>query len=147
MELPDTKRVKISELIVKFKKKKKCSIREFSSFVGLLVSSCPAVRYGVLYTKSFEREKFLWLEHAHGDYNGNMNLSETLFDDFSWWQNNIMQGYQPIRQFNYCLEIFSDASTTDWGAFCNAQKAHGWWSEKERSLHINYLELVRLFMG
>lgn len=102
VELPDTKRSKISKLIVKLKKKEKCGMREFNSFVGLFVSSCPAVRYGLPYTKSFEREKFLWLNNSHGNYDEDMSLSEILLEDFTWWQNNIIYAYQPIRKYNYC---------------------------------------------
>lgn len=45
------------------------------------------------------------------------------------------------------MEIFSDASLTGWGAFCGGERARGHWTQNERHLHINYLELLAAFFG
>jgi len=62
----------------------RCSIREFASFIGSLVSVCPAVQYGLLYTKRFEREKFLALVNNNEDYSAKMDISLHLQEDFRW---------------------------------------------------------------
>lgn len=43
------------------------------------------------------------------------------------------------------MEIFSDASLTGWGAYCEGKRTHGYWSEEERLIHINILELMAAF--
>lgn len=66
MSLPDRKRLKIIQIIKGIRSRGRCKIREFAQFLGVLTSSCPAVRYGWLYTKLFEREKFLALQNSSG---------------------------------------------------------------------------------
>ena len=52
-----------------------------------------------------------------------------------------------MKSNNFVLEIFSDASTSGRGASCYDETAHGYWDEKERTLHINYLELQSAFLA
>ena len=42
------------------------------------------------------------------------------------------------------IEIYSDASKTGWGAYCDGQTTHGWWNKEISSEHINYLELLAI---
>ncbi|KAJ8979618.1 hypothetical protein NQ317_005295 [Molorchus minor] len=44
-------------MIRKFTSMKRCKIREFVKFIGVVVAACPAVRYGWVYSKYFERDK------------------------------------------------------------------------------------------
>lgn len=43
------------------------------------------------------------------------------------------------------MEIFSDASLTGWGAYCNGVKTRGSWTDLDRSKHVNELELLSAF--
>ena len=47
----------------------------------------------------------------------------------------------------YDLVIFSDASTTGWGAVCNKSIANGHWNSFEAKYHINFLELKAVFLA
>lgn len=76
-----------------------------------------------------------------------MRLSSNLKQDFDWWEANITNTVNPIRQKDYALEIFSDASLTGWGAACNNEVTYGAWSEAESKAHINYLELLAAFFA
>lgn len=147
IELPLEKRTRTQKLLLDFKSKKNCKIREFSKLTGILVSSCPAVKYGFLYTRSFEREKFIALKKSGDDYDQQMSISGNLKEDFEWWLKRIMVANNDIRLNSYVIEIFSDASSTGWGVSCNEQKVHGWWNPIEKNNHINYLELVAAFYG
>ncbi|XP_063635082.1 uncharacterized protein LOC134805796 [Cydia splendana] len=49
-----------------------------------LVAACPAIEYGLLYTKEFERCKFLNLKDDD-NYDRHMTLPDTLLPDFHWW--------------------------------------------------------------
>ncbi|CAD6224525.1 GSCOCG00011784001-RA-CDS, partial [Cotesia congregata] len=102
----------------------------FASFIGILGSLCPAARYGWVYMKNLEREKFLALEK-------NLN----------WWKQNMNKIFMPIKNHKFTLEIFSDASLTGWGASCGNNKANGFWNIQERNNPINFLELKAAFFG
>lgn len=140
LKLPDDKKLKIKKLLLEFKKLKSCRLRDFAKFVGTLTSACPALQYAWLYTKSFERHKYLCLLN-NNDYDQIINLPSSLDKDIKWWLNNIDNGCYPFRFNDFKLEIFSDASSSGWGACCNGKEASGYWRDDEKRLHINILEL------
>lgn len=136
----------IIDSIIEFMKLKRCKIQKFAQIIGLLVSACPAVEYGWVYTKEFERYKYLKLKDDC-DYNKYMNIPKSLHNDFTWWLKALVNPSHRIRDDNYALEIFSDASTTGWGGAYAGETASGQWSQEERAHHINYLELLAAFFS
>ncbi|EFN70496.1 hypothetical protein EAG_00458, partial [Camponotus floridanus] len=76
-----------------------------------------------------------------------INLSAVLEEDFTWWKKNILFARAPMIEPVYNLEIFSDASRTGWGVFCESQRSHGYWKAEDLELHINLLELMAAFFG
>ncbi|XP_024871715.1 uncharacterized protein LOC112454508, partial [Temnothorax curvispinosus] len=90
-------------------------------------------------------QKYLALLESERNYDAKMSLSAILNRDFDWWESRISDAFNPIRQQEYALEIFSDTSLTGWGAACNGETTYGAWDELERKKHINYLELVAAF--
>lgn len=145
--LPAEKRLRIKSELENFIKLKRCKIRKFAQLVGLLVSACPAVEYGWLYTKEMERCKYLNLKHSNDDYDSFMTIPESLLPDALWWLRSIDSATHRIRHDEYHTEIYSDASTTGWGAACNGETSSGQWSSSERLYHINYLELLAAFIS
>lgn len=134
-------------MISAFSTRSKCRIKDFASMIGSLISVCPAVQYGFLYTKTFEREKLLALTRTVKNYTAKLDVSSHLSDDFRWWINAFSDPNQVniIRSEVAAREIFSDASLLGWGATYEGFRTHGWWSEKEKSDHINILELKAAF--
>ncbi|XP_043481257.1 uncharacterized protein LOC122510567 [Leptopilina heterotoma] len=145
IEVTQEKRQKIYNLARSLKLKAKCRIRELAHCIGVLVAACPGVKYGWLYTKVMERQKFLALEKSKGDYEDYIIISNETKNDLDWWIKNIPHIKNPIRVSHFKLEIYSDASLTGWGAYCQGEKAHGWWNLDERIEHINLLELKAVF--
>lgn len=135
------------KLTKKFARLPRCSIRELSQLIGVLTAACPAVRYGWLYTKTLERQKFLALQ-KYDDFEAKIKLSTIILPDLLWWQQNIMLTNNILRPDKiFALELFTDASRTGWGAACEGKRANGGWTEDELSHHINYLELLAVFLG
>lgn len=147
LSLPDEKRDKIALLAKKFNVLPRCTIREFAQFIGVLISACPAVKYGWLYTKILEREKYLLLKKYNDNYDAKICLSGRILEDNVWWIQNIHTASCSMRMSNFCKEIFTDASMTGWGAFSDGKRVNGNWSISERKLHINYLELLAIFLA
>lgn len=146
VSLPLEKRERIMKELQVFVRLKRCTIRRFAQLVGVLVSACPAVEYGWLYVKELERCKYLNLK-GHDDYDRIMTIPDSLLPDLHWWITAINTSVHRIRNGNYALEIYSDASTTGWGAVCDGQTASGQWSPAERTLHINHLELLAAYFA
>lgn len=76
-----------------------------------------------------------------------MTVNLTLREDLEWWKKHSQLGINPIRTSNFAIVIYSDASLTGWGAHCNNQSANGWWNNREKKRHINYLELLAAFLA
>lgn len=101
LKLPSEKVCKLLSILRSFLNKKYCRIREFACLVGHLVSSCPAVAYGWMYTKRFEREKCIALILNNGNYEHRMTLSESLKEDFHWWISHLPHSYIiPLENFS-----------------------------------------------
>lgn len=147
ISIPDDKKLPLIKLIRSIINTEKCQIRHFARFVGKLVSVCPAVRYGWVYTKLFERQKYLALKRASGDYNKVMKICPSLLQDLKWWLIKIPQASNILRTYSFQIEIFSDSSLTGWGICCQNMKSHGFWSTTEKEQHINFLELQAAFFG
>lgn len=146
LSLPLDKRNKIACMAQKFAKLPIVTIREFSQLIGVLVSACPAARYGWLYTKILERQKYILLKQ-HGTFEAKVKLPKNILNDLNWWINNIYIIDRPIKNKNYAMEIYTDASRTGWGACCNGSRVNGSWKESELQFHINYLELLSIFLA
>lgn len=69
-----------------------------------------------------------------------MFLPASLREDFEWWIKHIPKANNSLLQDSYRLEVFSDASKTGWGGYCNGEHVYGFWTGSEKSYHINYLE-------
>lgn len=141
------KRHKLLSMVNKFLNAKSCSIRDFAGLLGHLVSICMAVSYGFVYTKTMEREKFLSLQRSNNNFDEIMMINTEIKSDLLWWKANISSSFCEIKQYNFCLEIFSDASGSGWGSFCNGKTGRGFWSEQEKLYHINHLELLAAFFA
>lgn len=147
ISIPPDKREKLLQLTCDILDLKSCKIRVFASFIGSLISVCPAVQYGILRTKILEREKFLALSLADNDFEAKMLLPLSIREDLVWWKNifSCISQTNVIRSGTFVLEIFTDASLTGWGAVCGESRTHGFWSSEEKKNHINYLELLAVF--
>lgn len=145
--LPDDKRLKILTAINFFLNHRSCKIREWAQFIGLLISACPAIKYGWLYTKSLEREKFLHLKINAMNFDARVSISNKVVSDLNWWKSHILTSHNNLRQDTFDIEIFTDSSLTGWGACTKGQKSNGWWSEADKSRHINFLELKAIYLA
>ena len=59
-----------------------------------------------------------------------------------WWQNpsNVMKGTD-LHPKDHSIQLFTDASNKGWGAHLDQNFTKGLWSDQEKRLHINVLEL------
>ena len=68
--------------------------------------------------------------------------SETISAHLEWWQNpvNVMNGAD-LQPKDHNIQIVTDASNEVWGAHLEQVSTKGLWSDREKRLHINVLEL------
>lgn len=83
LEFPEGKKQKMLNFLEQLRLGKILSLRQWSSFVGSINACCPAVKYGRLYTKEFERVKYLGLLKNGNDFETKICLPESLKLDIS----------------------------------------------------------------
>ena len=67
--------------------------------------------------------------------------------ELSWWIKNVQKQMRIISRGNPEITIKTDASLIGWGANTGNQETSGRWTCEESTHHINYLELLAIFMA
>ena len=77
-----------------------------------------------------------------------VELTQEIREDLSWWtaKSRLLQGV-PFGTLPPGLLLFTDASCAGWGAHLLDQRASGKWSDEEKMLHINLLEMKAVWLG
>ena len=126
---------------------KKLNIRRVARVIGMLTSSFPAVKYGPLYFRALEHCKSLAVKRHKGNYNATMTISEKGNEELRWWKANVGSAYNHIYHGTPSVTLTTDASRAGWGAIIKEEKTQGLWNEREKSMHINVLELKAILFG
>ena len=68
--------------------------------------------------------------------------TEAIAAHLDWWQNpsNVMKGAD-LHPKDHSIQLFTDASNEGWGTHLDKNSTKGLWSDREKRLHINVLEL------
>ena len=68
--------------------------------------------------------------------------TETISVHLDWWQNptNVMRGAD-LHPKDRSIQLFTDTSNEGWGTQLDQSSTKGLWSDREKRLHINVLEL------
>ena len=68
--------------------------------------------------------------------------TEAIAAHLDWWQNpsNMMRGAD-LHPKDHSIQLFTDTSNEGWGAHLDKSSTKGLWSDQEKRLHINVLEL------
>ena len=111
------------------------------SLIGLLASTEKVVPEGRLRMRPFQ---FHLKEHWRFPQLLDTLLpwTETISAHLKWWQNptNMMKGAD-LHPKDYSIQLITDASNEGWGAHLEQASTKGLWSDREKRLHINVLEL------
>jgi hypothetical protein len=141
--LPQLKATSVKAMCDAALKKGCISLREIASIMGNFTWAIPTIPFAQAH---FRRMQSFYIEQARRarfNLNFKCSLSEDAKQDLQWWSVNL--GYGKDKAFFPevpDLEIFSDASMTGWGAYCNGIRTRGSWTLLDTKKHINELELI-----
>ena len=147
ISLPNDKKEALLRKLKDFLKTEAFSIRKFAQLVGSLNFACQTNKYGWLHTKSLEQAKFEALRRNNGNYSRLMELSHAAKTDMCYWQSQLPTMSKSLLPPPYDYTMYTDSSKTGWGIKLDSKSTHGFWSASERQHHINYLELLAVFIG
>lgn len=126
----------------------KVTIRKLSSLIGLCIHAFNAITLAPLHYRALERDKVRNLEFAKQNYDAFMTPSNKSLQEITWWLKNVEKlNGKPIRTREIDVFIETDASTTGWGCYFEEKFVGGRWSVLESTNHINFLELLAVFLA
>ena len=133
--------LKIQDLILRLKSKHVLTARCLMSLIGLLASTEKMVPEGRLHMRPFQ---FHLKEHWRypQSLDNLLPWTDVISAHLDWWQNpaNVMKGAD-LHPKDHSIQFFTDASNEGWGAHLDQRSTQGLWSDQEKRLHINILEL------
>ena len=120
------------------------TLLELTRVVGLLSSTIQAVEPAKIQLRFLQQQQIVCLRKKM-NYQSVITLNTKSRTELTWWIENLrFCNGRTFSQLNPQVIIQTDASLTGWGAVCNGVQTSGQWSEEERSLHINVLELLAI---
>ena len=139
--------LKLQDLILRLKSKRVLTARCLMSLIGLLASTEKMVPEGRLHMRPFQ---FHLKEHWRypQSLDNLLPWTEAIVAHLDWWQNpsNVMKGAD-LHPKDHSIQLFTDASNEGWGAHLDQNSTKGLWSEREKRLHINVLELKAISLA
>ena len=126
--------------------KETCTIQSVAEVIGVIVSSFPGVEHGPLNYRSLERDKSHALRENKSNFGSSMTLSPSSRAELNWWISNVNTSLKLISHDEPVFHIQTDASALGWGGLRGVQRTGGRWTQQEASHHINYLELLAVFL-
>ena len=121
---------------------------DLSRVLGKMNTATKAIAIAPLFYRQLQAELQQALTKSNQDYNTRLQLSQGAREELQWWHTHFTRwnGQSLIaKKPNISLE--TDASRTGWGAVCQDTRTGGPWSEEEKMLHINCLELKAAFLA
>lgn len=114
-----------------------------SRLLGKFNSFSQAVPSGPLFCRAIQRDLTAALERGSQYYDTLCQLSLAAKEELFWWTNQLTHwnGMSLVRR-QLDLQIESDASLIGWGTYCQGTRTGGPWSQEEKNLHMNCLELL-----
>jgi hypothetical protein len=119
------------------------SLREIAKILGNLAWAIQAIPFAQGHYRCIQRRFLKESARAGGDLSTKIRLDEESISDLVWWASNVESSNgRPLSTVEPDLVIYSDASLSGWGAVLNGVAAKGPWTDRDRSRHINELELL-----
>ena len=138
---------KIKSACQSIKHTKNPTVRQIASLIGTMVSYTPGVENGLLHYRHLEACKSQTLRHNGYNFDRQVSLDSKAFADISWWEENVDSEFTNLLVEPPQVFITTDSSLQAWGAVRADCKTGGSWSNEEKTMHINVLELKAILFG
>ncbi|XP_053354207.1 uncharacterized protein LOC128526406 [Clarias gariepinus] len=131
-----------------FQLQHKLRFRVFLQLMGMMASMITVVPLGLLNMRAFQR----WVRShrlcAARHLNRRLTVTPSCMSALlPWREPRLLRQGSPIGRVSFRKVVSTDASLSGWGALCDGSAIRGAWSQEQRRLHINYLELLAVFLA
>ena len=125
----------------------KVSARQYLQTLCLMASCIEIIPNARLQMRPIQLHLLYWWKPVSRDLEMIIPKSRHLREHLSWWlqEANIVKG-RSLFQIQASKIIATDASTQMWGGNLDHQIIQGFWSEEQKELYINCLELEAVIL-
>ncbi|KAI2666099.1 ORF V: Enzymatic polyprotein [Labeo rohita] len=124
-------------------------LKTFQRLLGHMAAAAAVTLLGLLHMRPLQRWLHdrvpRWAWHRGTLRIGVSPQCRRLFSP--WSDPAFLQAGVPLGQVSRHLVVYTDASSTGWGAVCNGQAASGSWTGPRLQWHINCLELLAVLLA
>ncbi|KAI2662397.1 ORF V: Enzymatic polyprotein [Labeo rohita] len=132
-----------------FRHKTAVPLKTFQRLLGHMAAAAAVTPLGLLHMRPLQRWLHdrvpRWAWHRGTLRIGVSPQCRRLFSP--WSDPAFLQAGVPLGQVSRHLVVYTDASSTGWGAVCNGQAALGSWTGPRLQWHINCLELLAVLLA
>ncbi|XP_050958769.1 LOW QUALITY PROTEIN: uncharacterized protein LOC127160164 [Labeo rohita] len=131
-----------------FQKGRKVPFRLCLRLLGLMASTVSVIPLGLLRMREFQN----WTASLHlcpkRHLNRKVIVSALCMRALRYWKNrSFLESGTPLGAVSMRKVVTTDVSLSGWGAVCEGRIAKGKWPISLRRAHINYLELLTVFLA
>jgi ribonuclease HI len=122
--------------------------KEYLHLLGLMSSCIETVLYARLHMRPVQLHLLHFWKPSSRDLHFLIPLTKHVQGHLSWWLHpvNVLEGKSFLPwSANHTLQ--TDASMSGWGACLGTQIVQGIWSDSQKRLHINCLEMEAVFLA
>ncbi|XP_029963540.1 uncharacterized protein LOC115400030 [Salarias fasciatus] len=139
---------KFRQHLALFRRGRSVSLRDCLRLSGLMASSISVIPHGLLKMRDFQR----WISSLRLDARRHLRRMvrvspECLLALRHWRDPGIFSTGVPLGAVVMRKTVTTDASLTGWGAVFGRRSVNGTWPPTLRQAHINYLELLAVFLA
>ena len=114
-----------------------------SRLLGKLNHATQAILPAPLFYRNLQSCLRVALEEGNQEYSSPIHLTEDCRMELQWWEKHLTNwNGRSLILPPLTMAIETDASTISWGANHQGIRTGGPWSNKEKRMHINCLELL-----
>ena len=113
--------------------------RDLHRLLGMLVFMASLVRRGRLRLRPVQWwAATAWCQET-GSWSDRITVPQWVLSKVAWWASPAVLQGQPLTAKETEVTLFTDASSSGWGAQLGSRSTRGQWSASRRSWHINAL--------
>ena len=134
-------RVKVQSVHQHWMANPNITARDLHRLLGMLVFMASLVRRGRLRLRPVQWwAATAWCQRT-GNWSDRIQVPQWVLSEVAWWSSPaVLQGL-PLVTKETEVTLFTDASSSGWGAQLGSHSTQGQWSASQRSCHINVLEM------
>ena len=135
---------KVQKVVMSLLRSHSTTLLELTRVVGLLSSTIQAVEPAKIQLRFLQQQQTMCLIEKM-NYQSVITLNTKSRTELTCWIENLrLCNGRTFSQLSPQIIIQTHASLTGWGAVCNGIQTSGQWSEEDRTLNINVLELLAI---